>query len=441
MTIQSLLSDIMNGQSEQNKLMSESSKTQGDNAKTLLATKIQDMIKEISQQAAAGKKPWWMYLIAAVLVVVGAIISAFTAGIAAAVVAVVIGAIMASPLGDMMTQALVKAMVGDNPSDSDKAWATAAAIAIITVVTTILSCGAAGFSGAAEGAGEGLLEGAGDEAASETGNALTAIASDSEAAADNSLEEGSSAFVSQTAKKLLAKAEEQTAELIGNLENEAAGGAADGVGGAGENAAGTATKKALTFGEKLTKGLPGRAVGSFIQGFVGGGGLLNMIEGGMLSDPKLKKWMESETGMWVMAAVAAVLAITGAVGGGKIAEGGFKIRTKALEEAAMKDLTLVVSKGVKIAAYTTMGVALAAQSGGSIYKGYQYIALAETEANLGSISAQSTLADTDQQTLTKMQKNISDSSSQQEKGLQNALSGLLDTMDVEGKNQEAALTS
>lgn len=373
MTIQALLSDIMNGQNEKNKLLNDSSEVQGKNATSLLATKITDMIKEIQEQSAAGKKPWWMYLIAAVLAIAGAVLAAFTGGIAAAVVAVVIGAIMASPLGGMLTDALVKAIAGPNPTDAQKTGATVAAVAIITVLTVILSCGAAGFTGAADAIGEGVEEG---------------------------VEEGL------------------------------------------ETAAKKAIKKGITFSMKaLTKGLPARAAGGFVQGFVGGGGVTDALEAILLSFPKTKKWLQSKEGAIIMGIIAAVVAIIGSLAGGDMASDGVDERNTFLKGAGLKDATLSISKGVKLAAEITQVLAGLAQGGADIGKYFQIKDVADLQKKIGSITAQSSLADADMQTLQSMEKHVSETSNQQEKTLQNALSGLLDTMDVEGKNQEAAMTS
>jgi len=161
-----LISSIFEGQNDQSNSMTEMAKMMSLSSKTICNEQIKAQQDELAKEQAVNNKPWYEYVIGAVVMLAGAALTLLTAGTAAPVVAavcvsVIVGITMMSPAGDAITQGLNTALGGSDPSIGAQIGTSC----IIAAITTVLTLGAGGFTTAAEGAAE-VGEEAGEAAAS-----------------------------------------------------------------------------------------------------------------------------------------------------------------------------------------------------------------------------------------------------------------------------------
>ncbi len=150
-----LMSSIFTEQNEQSNQMTDLAKAMSTSSKNICDEQIKAQQDELAKEQAANNKPWYEYLIGAVVMLAGAALTLLTAGTAAPVVAavcvsVIVGVTMMTPAGDAITQGLNTALGGSNPSIGAQIGTSC----IIAAITTLLTLGAGGFTTAAEGAAE-----------------------------------------------------------------------------------------------------------------------------------------------------------------------------------------------------------------------------------------------------------------------------------------------
>lgn len=344
--LQKLLSTVYECQTSSGDLYSDALKAQLQSIQATTEQKIKDMKNEQSEQTKAGTKPWYMYLIAAVVAVVGAVVAFFTAGAAAAVVGLVIAGIMMSPIGDDLTAALVKMFLGNNtdPTDAQKTGAQIGATVLVTILVTLLSMGASGVTSAADGVADGAAD-AVDTAASASSGLGNDLAD-----ADNMMMEmtemGDNAGA--TMARQMQEEEEDMTAAIEDVE-DAADGSDDDSSTTSTKSIGTKFKEAfknIHFDKKaLTTGLAKRLIGNLIIGFLGSGGLTEIMELIAETNPDLKKDLDSTLGAVIMTIISALVAIGGSVGASKLlVEPGVGERADYLDYSGKEDTSLELSK-------------------------------------------------------------------------------------------------
>ncbi len=415
-----LLGNVYESQNATNDINSKISQMQASNAKTIASNNINSLQAQLTAQAAAGKEPWYMYLVAAVVAVVGAAATFFTAGAAgpaAAAIVLLIGGVMASPAGSAITGSLSKAFGGGN----DTPGSQAAAGAVVAIFTTILSLGAAGFASAAdvvtdevtEDVSSSITEAAAKAPGGALGNVAGEVGGEEIDAAEeeivtttvNSLEKGGKEAVSNTSK---------FAEKIKNSLNQKWSNGA------------------------FTEGIVKRAVGTYIQGFLGTGGLTNSAEAiGLAFDPKL---LDSQGAAIAFAVVGAALAIVGTMGAGKLAGAGFKVRAAFLEENNLENTVFRASKLMDIGARVIQAGGGAAQGGFAISQGSQEVQVANLQELTSISQGAQTVQNNVQQQAFGLQTDTNKAYSEMVSALNDTLNQALQTIGVEEQNNKRTIS-
>ena len=440
--LSSLLSDIYNEQVNQGNQSSSELKDQMTSLQATSQQRIKDLQSEMSKQSQATSKPWYMYLIAAVVAVVGAVIAFFTAGAGAAVVGLVIAAIMMSPIGDKLTAALVKAFIGNNPNptDAQKTGAQIGATAVITVITALLSMGGSAVTSVAEGATEGAADGMADGLAS-GGSSIARSASIemTEMSSTTLVEEGAEGATEGT---------EQAAgeELIGDLED-----ALEDVEDSGDDASEGVSKKGKNpFGKlrfkkaALTEGLGKRLGANLIIGFLGSGGLQEIMQlfGDAFPKSNYKKWLDSDVGSIVMGVLEAAVAIGGSLVASKyMAEPGEELRTKALKGLGCEDSQLEMSPALKWSLKGILIAAQAAAAGVGINKFMQFKDAAALMAVLGNDTASMQVQGYGLQSLNAAQSAMNGGFTKEEEDISSSMQEVLDSIGSMGKQTAQKMSS
>jgi hypothetical protein len=193
--------------------------------------------EEAEIAAANAPRPWYDYLIEAVVALVAVIVSAVTAGIGAAIAAGLVAAFMMSPLGAQVQGDLAQAIAGGSeqdlynsyvsqgmsPSDAQakasEEWNKAMGFAglIMIVATVILTAGVGGIGGAADSAATNVVNDVADNAGNLAGDSLeeagTDAAAQTTADSQSIMSKLASYSVSQGLKVGLAQGVSMTASL------------------------------------------------------------------------------------------------------------------------------------------------------------------------------------------------------------------------------------
>ncbi len=368
-----LLGNVMEAQTITSDMGTKIIQKQGENAKTLATTHINSIQVELAAEADAAQKPWYMTLIAVVLAIAGAVLTFFTAGAAApAIVALVIGLVMASPAGDAITGGLSKAIGGDKEGPGSQA----AAGAIVAVFTTILSCGSAGFTSAVEVTADIGVEEIGNNVGEAAGTAAGAAGG---AAVDN----GAAIATDEAIEEAVDETADQAAtQNIGNNTRNATTGMSKFV-----------QKIKDGFNQKwnpqaLLAGLTRRAIGTYIQQFLGTGGLTNSAEAIALAvNPKI---MDSLAAQLSFAIGGAILSIAGSLGVAKgVTNVGDGERAVFMAKNSLQDGIVTLSKPIE---YGARGL----QFLGTVAQGAVSINQSQQEINIASLQEQTTTSDAKQ---------------------------------------------
>ncbi|MCH9617373.1 MAG: hypothetical protein SP4CHLAM5_11780 [Chlamydiia bacterium] len=359
--LQSLLSDIYKVQIDQGNMYATALKAQISSMYKTTVQKNKDLMAQMAAQSkASNTKPWYMYLIAGVVAAVGAVVAFFTAGAAVAAVGLVIALIMMTPIGDKLTSALTKAFEGNNPNptDAQKTGAQIGATAVITLITTLLSMGGSSITSVTEGATEGV------EAGVESG------ASEASSSVSNSVVEESSSFAMEMTDMSASASGEvsedalegSTEELASDIENTIEENSGDDNSTEETKKSSTKGKRKIIFDKKaLTTGLSRRFIGTYIQGFLASGGLLEGAELIGQQIPGGKEWMDSEVGSIVMAVGAVIVSVGMSIGTAKLCTNiGMEQRQDYIDYNGMEDSPYKLTKGWTLA---LNGLSLLAASG------------------------------------------------------------------------------
>ncbi len=428
--LQKLLSTVYNNQTQQGNLYTEALNDQLASIEQTTKDKIADLKNEQNQATQTQKKPWYMYLIGAVVAVVGAVIAACTAGAGAAIVGLAVAVIMMSPVGDAITSGLTNAFLGGNtnPTDAQKTGAQIGATAVIAVITTLLTMGAGGVTTGADAAAGGVAD-----AATASSDVASSVVDSSEGLAMEMTEMGANA--GETMANQLEEEAGDVEGLVEELESEASE--------AGDSDSSEETEstrgRGRTNGSKkfklgwdqkaFTTGLGKRLVGNLVTGFVGGGGLVESFELIAQTNPELKKLMDSNTGALVLAIVGALVSIGASIGSSKLlVEPGSSERSDYLEYVGKKDVTLNLNSTAR----TILDVvSLAAQMGNTAaayVKMKQYQNLASTKELVASVEAALVGKNSTMQTMNSTQDLMNKGYSSEENSLTDALKQIFDTM-------------
>jgi hypothetical protein len=433
--LQSLLSDIYKVQIDQGNMYAKALKAQISTMYKTTVEKNKDLMTQMAAQAkAANTKPWYMYLIAAVVAVVGAVIAFFTAGAAVAAVGLVIAVVMMSPAGDALTAALVKAFIGNNPNptDADKTGAQIGATAVITLITTLLSMGGSAVTTVADGAEEGVevgVESGVKGAFTETGSSLAStLARDSSSFAMEMTEMGSS-----TGEAALEDSTENVTEDIEGAMEETSGddNSSEDLGKSSKGG-----NRKIVFDKKaFTTGLSRRFIGNYIQGFLASGGLIEAAT--LIADTSTagKAWMNSEVGSIVMAIGAVVVSVGLSVGTAKRCTNiGMEQRQDYLDFNDMKDMPFQMTKGWALA---LDGLSLLGASGygaQGVVKEVQWSKAADATTVLAAIEATLVSLTGVQSDMTSQRDNMNKSYATDENNVSDSIKEVLDTVgSYEGK--------
>lgn len=263
-----------------------------------------------------------------------------------------------------------------------------------------------------------------------------------ETGVESTIEETTEEVTMQAVKDAIKAAEKEGAkkleEFVGDIMDDIVSSTTDGLS--------NGVKGGVKFTMKaLTKGLLKKFTGSFLQGFIGSGGLTSAVEAVMYATPEGKKFLDSDAGAGIMCAISIVAAIGGSLAAGSLANSGVEERASFLKINAAKDPILDTATKAgniiyKIAQYAQKIGALfsgAAQAGKFVI----YKELADVKKEIGKLTALSTMQKADINITEQMVKDLSSTSQSEEKHINGALRDLLNSMDEEGKNQVDALTS
>ena len=385
--LQKLLSTVFNNQTDQGNMYADALKTQLSVIEQTAKDRIAEINKEQQQASQTQKKPWYMYLIGAVVAAVGAVITFFTAGAAAAVVGLAVAAIMLSPIGDDITKGHTKAFLGDNanPTDAQKTGAQIGATAVIAVITALLSMGAGGITTGADAAADGAADGIAD-AAEASSSVSSSFVEDSEGLAMEMNEIGGGA-----GSGIESPMEEEAASLEGELEDELAD-AGDARSSSDSDSSSTSRGgRRFKVGwdtKAFAKGFAKRLMGNVIAGFAGSGGILELADLVCDSNPDWKKWAQSETGSIVLAVVGVIASIGVGLGSSKLlVEPGATERADYLEFVGKQDFAPTLSKTAR----TILDLISISAQAGNAAAGYvkmkQYFNLESTKELLAYIDA------------------------------------------------------
>jgi hypothetical protein len=329
---------------------------------------------------------------------------------------------MASPAGSAITGSLSKAFGGGN----DTPGSQAAAGAVVAIFTTILSLGAAGFASAADVVTDEVTQ-----------DVATAIP---EAAAENGGGAGSAAAAlgdigGAAGREGGVAAEELDANAVNALEK----GGQDQMSKMGKFAEKikSALKQKWSKGA-FTQGIVKRAVGTYIQGFLGTGGLTNSAEAiGLAFDPKL---LDSQGAAIAFALVGAVLAIGGSMGAGKLAAAGFEVRAAFLDDNNLQNTVLRSSKLMDIGARVIQAGGGAAQGGFAISQGAQQVQVANLQELTAISQGAQTVQNNVQQQAFGLQTDTNKSYSEMVSALNDTLNQALQTIGVEEQNNKRTIS-
>ena len=378
-----------------------------------------------------------MYLIAAVVAVVGAVVAFFTAGAAGAVVGLVIAAIMISPLGDKITQGLVTAFLGNNtnPTDAQKTGAQIGATAVVTVIATLLSMGAGGITTGAEAGGEGLADGV--EASA---SVSSSVINSSEGLAVEMTEMGSNAGLTMT--RQMAEEAEEAEALVSDIEDEISS-SSDASDSDSTSSSSKGSKKfKLGFDKKaLTTGLGKRLTGNLIIGFLGSGGLSEIMELISESNPAMKKWLDSDVGAVVMAIATALVAFAGTAVSSKFLSGpGDEERASYLKYSGKEDTSLTLSNTSRTILDVISFLAQAGNAVAGYVKSNQYKDLAATKELLANVDAMLVGQGNSLQTMNTVQDSMNKGYSADEKNLTSALKEVFDALGADENKTARAMS-
>lgn len=391
--LQTLLTNIYEAQMDQSELFNKTLLKQSEQTEENMDAKIDEMLELVDAQSNAGEKPWWTYLVAAIIAVVGAVIAFFTAGAASALVGLLVATIMMSPIGDKLTESIATGIGGDEPDTG----ANIAATAIVAVLSTILSMGAGGFVAAGSSAtkaavSEGIKAGV-KEGAARAVTTLTSVVDDVAGAADD-----------------IVAAADDIADIAGD-------------------AAATASKAASKVNwdtKAFTTGLGERFVGEAVSGFIGSGGLIQTIQAILEKSPGGEEFLHSEKGAIILAVVGILASIAGGLVATKAIGKGTSSRMDYLKAKGLTDTLGHLPKAALTALET---IRTTATMSGGIYGIVSYVnarEIADIHENLAEVVAESTIESAAQNATFDLQKRMNSSYTAQTKAVSGSLSAALE---------------
>ena len=454
--LQDILSCLYEAQSGTSAQMTEIMKALGSALVKAAKSEIQKMTDEMNKQQTAAAKPWWTYLISAVLIIAGAVITVATAGaggIVAAGIGVLVGTIMATPVGDMITTGLAKAIGGGTSSTGSQI----AASAIVAVISTILTLGAGGFTAGAEIATEEGVDAAttdtaealgdGGENLAKAGDAFgSSLPSATEQVADESGGVEMTEFVDglEKAGKKLAKAAE---DIEGDVS--AADGAGDGEGSSSESTSSAKVKFSKFISQikntkfdptAFVKGLEKRAIGTLFENLLGSGIPMEGIQAACEATPEGKKLLQNGWFVAGMAVLGAAISIGAGVGFGKLSGQGIETREAYMEESGQTDMNISLTGVAKTIVFGIQTVALLAQAGVDLMNYFQLSAVSKAKKEVGEAKATLMEVDLEQKDAQTMQSQGLSRNKNTIKNATDALGMVISSFGVEDQNVVDALT-
>jgi hypothetical protein len=393
-----LLANVCNAETSASDIGSKISQKQGENAESIAKNNINALQTQLQAQADASKQPWYMYLIAGVLALAGAVATFFTAGAAGAAVALIIGAVMASPAGSSITGGLSKALGGDNAGPGAQAGATA----IVAAITTILSLGAGGFTSATEAAETGLEQGvdAAGDAAGAAAKGGGQVAEDATAAAQ----------VGDEAADASGNEAEETVSKISKLTEK--------------------IKKG--FNQKwdngaFTKGIVKRGIGTYLQGFLGTGGLTESAEA--IATAVKPDILNDSNWALAIAITGAVISFAGGlVSATKLTGAGVEERANYLSQKDLVDSILKYTKPIEVSVRVIEASGALAQGGLNIDQGFQ-------EMHVSDLQRQTALT----QSALEMQKSVQQQALNSNSDINKAYTDMVDNVNKAVNEAEGAI--
>ncbi|MCH9621329.1 MAG: hypothetical protein S4CHLAM20_07480 [Chlamydiia bacterium] len=422
--LQTLLTNIYNSEGSQSDIVCRMAESSASAAQSSALQKGNEIEDEMNKQAEANKKPWWTYLIGAVVAVVGAVLTVALSGFGVGVligvgVELLVSAIMMTPAGDAITTGLATDLEGGaNPNGSGPSLgAQIGATAIITVITTILSMGSAGVTSATEGAAN-IGVGIGEAAAKTTAKVGVKVG-------EKALEETGVEMVEMSLKTVAKSAKEATedaAKEVGKISEKIAEVGSEGGSEAASGAAKGSTKIKFDVGA-FKAGLGKRFFGALIQNILGSGILIQASEAAMQTTDEGKKLLQNQAFMIGLAIVGTIVGVGAGIGANAGLVGkGVALRDDYIEKTpGLEDISMKFSSTVKNIIYGVEALAMLAQAGACFYQYDQKKAVADAQVALSKISAASDFDTNMQSQLTTLQSSISKGG---QKVIQNATDNL-----------------